>query len=97
MSTSVRQVSSLFKIARWGVLGAGLSYGFVRARSLRSEAEERRISQAYDHKVVLIAEAKRKFAEKNAPPSSGTGETFDFEDPSFDADKWFKHVEAKFQ
>ncbi|KAJ2767829.1 F1F0 ATP synthase subunit e, mitochondrial [Coemansia nantahalensis] len=97
MSAQARQVSSLFKIARWGVLGAGLSYGFLRARSLRSEAEERRISQAYDRKVALIAEAKRKFAEMNAPPSTGAGETFNFEDPNFDADKWFKHVEATYK
>ncbi|KAJ1729798.1 hypothetical protein LPJ61_003352 [Coemansia biformis] len=97
MSAQVRQVSSLFKIARWGALGVGLSYGFVRARTLRNEAAERRISQAYDRKVALIAEAKKKFAESKAPQGGSAGETFDFEDPSFDADKWFKHVETKYQ
>ncbi|KAJ1834212.1 hypothetical protein IWW55_000656 [Coemansia sp. RSA 2706] len=96
--SQVRQVSSLFKIARWGVLGAGLSYGFVHARSLRNDANARRIEETYARKIALIEEAKRKFAEQKAAQSgSGDSAKFDFEDPNFDADKWFKHVEAKFQ
>ncbi|KAJ2455200.1 hypothetical protein EV183_000935 [Coemansia sp. RSA 2336] len=96
--SQVREVSSLFKIARWGVLGAGLSYGFIRNRSLRSDAEARKIEQAYARKVALIEEAKKKFAEKKAAESgSSNAEKFDFEDPNFDADKWFKHIETKFQ
>ncbi|KAJ2851236.1 hypothetical protein IWW36_001257 [Coemansia brasiliensis] len=96
--SQVREVSSLFKIARWGVLGAGVSYGFLRNRSLRSDAEARRIDEAYARKVALIEEAKKKFAEKKAAESgSSTSQKFDFDDPNFDADKWFSHIETKFQ
>ncbi|KAJ2784892.1 hypothetical protein H4R18_000817 [Coemansia javaensis] len=97
MSSQVRQVTSLFKIARWGALGAGLSYGFLRARSLHSDAVERRIQEAYDHKVALIAEAKRQFSEKKAAESGAGTDRFDFEDPAFDADKWLRHVESKYK
>ncbi|KAI9474567.1 hypothetical protein LPJ78_003977 [Coemansia sp. RSA 989] len=95
--SQVREVSSLFKIARWGVLGTGLTYGFIRNRSLRTDAEARKIEQAYARKVALIEEAKKKFAEKKAAESGSSDTRFDFEDPNFDADKWFKHIETKFQ
>ncbi|KAJ2159490.1 F1F0 ATP synthase subunit e, mitochondrial [Coemansia sp. RSA 552] len=97
MSAQVREVSSLFKIARWVVLGAGVSYGFVHGRSLHSIAVEKRVDQAYARKVALIEEAKKKFAEQKAAQSGGSGEKFDFSDPSFDFDRWAKHAEAKFQ
>ncbi|KAI8325304.1 hypothetical protein GQ54DRAFT_6175 [Martensiomyces pterosporus] len=82
------------EIGRWAALGAGLSYGFVHARTLRNEASEKRIEADYAHKVALIEEAKKKYAEKNAP--KGGDVQFNFEDPNFDADKWFKHIESKF-
>ncbi|KAJ1735069.1 hypothetical protein H4217_001413 [Coemansia sp. RSA 1939] len=97
MSTQIRQVSSLFKIGRWAVLGAGLSYGWVHARTLRKEADVKRIDNEYARKVALIEEAKRKYAEQKAAESgSGSGQSFNFEDPSFDFEKWAKHVESKF-
>ncbi|KAI9506815.1 hypothetical protein GGI25_000152 [Coemansia spiralis] len=96
MSASVRQVSSLFKIGRWAALGAGLSYGYVHARSLSKDAEAKRIDNEYARKVALIEEAKRKYAEKKAAESGNTGETFNFDDPSFDFDRWAKHFESKF-
>ncbi|PIA18132.1 hypothetical protein COEREDRAFT_70838 [Coemansia reversa NRRL 1564] len=94
MSTQVRQISSLFKIARWAVLGAGLSYGFLHGHSLHKQANTRRIDQEYARKVSLIEEAKRKFAEQKSAQSGGNTDKFDFEDPNFDADKWFKHLET---
>ncbi|KAJ2815943.1 hypothetical protein IWW50_006662 [Coemansia erecta] len=84
------------QIARWGVLAAGLSYGFVHARSLRNDANAKRIDDAYAHKVALIEEAKKKFAEAKAPNGSA-GEQFNFDDPNFDADKWAKHIETNFK
>ncbi|KAJ1756239.1 hypothetical protein GGH19_003605 [Coemansia sp. RSA 1807] len=94
--SQVRQVSSLFKIARWGVLGVGLSYGFVHARTLHKDAQVKRIEDAYARKVALIEEAKKKFADLNAAKNGSGGEQFNFEDPNFDADKWVKHLESKF-
>ncbi|KAJ2858255.1 hypothetical protein J3B02_000390 [Coemansia erecta] len=96
MSASVREVSSLFKIARWVALGGGLSYGYVHARTLRKEANERRIEKEYERKVALIQEAKKKYAESKSTPDSSS-EKFNFDDPNFDADKWFKHFESKFK
>ncbi|KAJ2604223.1 hypothetical protein EV177_006477 [Coemansia sp. RSA 1804] len=89
---------SLFSaIGRWAVLGAGLSYGWVHARTLRKEADVKRIDNEYARKVALIEEAKRKYAEQKAAESgSGSGQSFNFEDPSFDFEKWAKHVESKF-
>ncbi|KAJ2591654.1 hypothetical protein H4R99_006673, partial [Coemansia sp. RSA 1722] len=63
MATSVREVSSLFKIARWVAVGGGLSYGYIHARTLRNEANQKRVEQEYERKVALIQEAKKKFAE----------------------------------
>ncbi|KAJ1667334.1 hypothetical protein IW140_001933 [Coemansia sp. RSA 1813] len=96
MSAQVRQVSSLFKIGRWAALGAGLSYGVLHARTLRKDAEIKRIDNEYARKVALIEEAKKKYAEKKAAESGGgSGQSFNFEDPNFDFDKWAKHVESK--
>ncbi|KAJ2726538.1 hypothetical protein GGI07_000480 [Coemansia sp. Benny D115] len=95
MSASVRQVSSLFKIGRWVALGGGLSYGYVHARTLRNEANVKRIEKEYERKVALIAEAKLKYAASKASPDNGS-EKFNFDDPNFDADKWVKHLESKF-
>ncbi|KAJ2002841.1 hypothetical protein GGI02_003755 [Coemansia sp. RSA 2322] len=92
----VRQVSSLFKIGRWSALAVGLSYGFLHARTLRNEASERRIEHEYARKVALIEEAKKKYAESKSPKGESGSEQFNFDDPSFDADKWAKHLEAKF-
>ncbi|KAJ1884776.1 hypothetical protein LPJ66_010444 [Kickxella alabastrina] len=97
MSASVRQVSSLFKIGRWAALGAGLSYGYVHARSLKKDADVRHIEHEYERKVALIEEARKKFAESKATPDNGSGAKFNFDDPNFDADKWAKHLESKFK
>ncbi|KAJ1828310.1 hypothetical protein LPJ56_001184, partial [Coemansia sp. RSA 2599] len=83
-------------IARWVALGGGLSYGYVHARTLRKEADVKRIEKEYERKVALIQEAKKKFAESKST-SDSSSEKFNFEDPNFDADKWFRHVEAKFK
>ncbi|KAJ2782185.1 hypothetical protein GGI15_002983 [Coemansia interrupta] len=94
MSSSVRQVSSLYKIGRWVALAGGLSYGYVHAHTLRKEANVKRLDKEYARKVALIEEAKKKFAESKASPSTGA-ESFNFEDPNFDFDKWAKHLETK--
>ncbi|KAJ2548242.1 hypothetical protein EV175_004905, partial [Coemansia sp. RSA 1933] len=80
-------------IGRWAALGAGLSYGFIHARTLRKEAEVRRIDSEYARKIALIEEAKRKYAEKKAA-ESGSGQSFNFDDPNFDFDQWAKHIES---
>ncbi|KAJ2254786.1 hypothetical protein GGI01_000241 [Coemansia sp. RSA 376] len=95
-SAPVRQVSSLFKIGRWSALAVGLSYGFFHARTLRNEASARHIESEYSRKVALIEEAKKKYAESKSS-NTGSSEKFNFDDPSFDADKWAKHLESKFK
>ncbi|KAJ2560429.1 hypothetical protein GGF44_004026 [Coemansia sp. RSA 1694] len=94
-SAPVRQVSSLFKIGRWSALAVGLSYGFFHARTLRNEASARHIDSEYSRKVALIEEAKKKYAESKSSPTAGAGQTFNFDDPNFDADKWVKHLESQ--
>ncbi|KAJ1903852.1 hypothetical protein LPJ81_002838 [Coemansia sp. IMI 209127] len=85
----------MFSIGRWAVLGAGLSYGYAHAHTLRKEADIKRIDNDYARKVALIEEAKKKYAEKVAAESGSSGQSFNFEDPNFDFDKWAKHVESK--
>ncbi|KAJ2369996.1 hypothetical protein IW150_005016, partial [Coemansia sp. RSA 2607] len=82
-------------IGRWVALVGGLSYGYVHARTLRNEANAKRLDREYARKVALIEEAKKKYAESKASPSTGT-QSFNFEDPNFDFDKWAKHVEKNF-
>ncbi|KAJ1954357.1 hypothetical protein EC988_002484 [Linderina pennispora] len=86
-------MSQVRQISRWVALGGGLTYGYVHSCTLRNDAETKRINDKYAHQLTLIEEAKKKFAEKN---SSGSTESFNFEDPNFDADKWFKHIESKY-
>ncbi|KAJ1882591.1 hypothetical protein LPJ71_010117, partial [Coemansia sp. S17] len=50
----------------------------------------------YSRKVALIEEAKKKYAESKSS-NTGSSEKFNFDDPSFDADKWAKHLESKFK
>ncbi|OLY78230.1 ATP synthase subunit e, mitochondrial [Smittium mucronatum] len=89
-ATGVRKVSSLFQITRFAVLGFGVVYGAVHARTLKNKAEEHDHQVAYDYKLRLIKEAKEAWVKKNTPVSSGT---YDFEDPNFDAESWAASLE----
>lgn len=78
------------QVLRWSALGAGVVYGFVHNRSLKSAAEAKKADNEYAQKEKLIAQAKAKYAElhpKPATPAASTG-AVNFDDPKFDLDAY---------
>ncbi|RKP25866.1 ATP synthase E chain-domain-containing protein, partial [Syncephalis pseudoplumigaleata] len=77
---------------RWAALGGGLVYGFVHRRSLSKQVAEERAHAEYARKEHLIAEAKKEYAKRYTPPSTGDVIT-DPSNPAFDLEKLILHLE----
>ncbi|CAG8620406.1 15161_t:CDS:2 [Funneliformis mosseae] len=83
-------VSTNVQVARWTALALGITYGFVRKKSLvSSEAKKKEIAE-YKHKEALINEAKAAYAASIASKNLD-----DPNDPNFDLEKLLKHAEKQ--
>jgi F-type H+-transporting ATP synthase subunit e len=54
-------------------LAFGIFYGFSHQSAIYSSDKKAAAQHEWDHKVKLIDEAKKKYAEKNRPAGSGDG------------------------
>lgn len=78
-------------VLRWGALVFGVFYGFSHQQSIHARDKTAALKAEYDRKAKLIASAKAKFAEQNAP-RTGDGVITNPEDPKFDLEAYLQKI-----
>ncbi|PHH67225.1 hypothetical protein CDD81_2994 [Ophiocordyceps australis] len=75
-------------VLRWSALAVGLFYGFSHQRTITAKQKAQHQKHEYQHKQMLIEQAKAEYAKKINPKQASSDEgIFDVEDPRFDLEK----------
>ncbi|EMG47487.1 hypothetical protein G210_2163, partial [Candida maltosa Xu316] len=76
-----------FNVLRYSLLGAGVVFGVYSKVSDRSAHEAKVAAKKWKREERLIKEAKAEYAKLNAPKTTSSAGSINWEDPNLDLGK----------